>query len=125
MIIAATETAPLEKCPALVLNADFRPLSYYPLSLWCWQDVVKLSVGATVEVVDRDNIITSLGYIDNGIENNGTINLSVSGGTSPYTFNWSTNDSTQNINGLSAGNYSVLITDVNNCQDSSTFSKHR
>ena len=27
--------------PALVLNADFRPLSYYPLSLWCWQDAVK------------------------------------------------------------------------------------
>ena len=27
--------------PALVLNADFRPLSYYPLSLWPWQEVVK------------------------------------------------------------------------------------
>ena len=23
------------------MNADFRPLSYYPLSLWCWQDAVK------------------------------------------------------------------------------------
>lgn len=27
--------------PALVLNADYRPLSYYPLSLWSWQDTVK------------------------------------------------------------------------------------
>ena len=27
--------------PALVLNADFRPLSYYPLSLWGWQDAIK------------------------------------------------------------------------------------
>lgn len=27
--------------PALVLNADFRPLSYYPLSLWAWQDAIK------------------------------------------------------------------------------------
>jgi len=27
--------------PALVLNADFRPLSYYPLSLWPWQEAVK------------------------------------------------------------------------------------
>ncbi len=27
--------------PALVLNADFRPLSYFPLSVWCWQDAVK------------------------------------------------------------------------------------
>ena len=27
--------------PALVLNADFRPLSYFPLSIWAWQDAVK------------------------------------------------------------------------------------
>ncbi|WP_424970317.1 HNH endonuclease [Dinoroseobacter sp. S76] len=27
--------------PALVLNADYRPLSYYPLSLWTWQEAVK------------------------------------------------------------------------------------
>jgi len=27
--------------PALVLNADFQPLSYYPLSLWSWQQAVK------------------------------------------------------------------------------------
>ena len=31
----------LEGCPALVLNADYRPLSYYPLSLWSWQDSIK------------------------------------------------------------------------------------
>ena len=31
----------LEKFPALVLNADYRPLSYYPLSLWSWQDSIK------------------------------------------------------------------------------------
>ncbi|MEC8585734.1 MAG: HNH endonuclease, partial [Pseudomonadota bacterium] len=30
-----------EPAPALVLNADFRPLSYFPLSLWPWQDAVK------------------------------------------------------------------------------------
>ena len=41
MIISTNEKVSLEKCPALVLNADFRPLSYYPLSLWCWQDAVK------------------------------------------------------------------------------------
>ena len=41
MIITSVDKVPLEKCPALVLNADFRPLSYYPLSIWCWQDAVK------------------------------------------------------------------------------------
>ncbi len=41
MIISSADRVPLEKCPALVLNADFRPLSYYPLSLWCCHDAVK------------------------------------------------------------------------------------
>ena len=41
-----------ESCPALVLNADFRPLSYYPLSIWCWQDAIK------AVFLDRVNIIS-------------------------------------------------------------------
>ena len=36
---------------ALVLNADFRPLSYYPLSLWPWQEAIK------AVFLDRVNII--------------------------------------------------------------------
>ena len=31
----------LSDCPALVLNADYTPLSYYPLSLWPWQTAIK------------------------------------------------------------------------------------
>ncbi|WP_019955167.1 HNH endonuclease [Yoonia vestfoldensis] len=31
----------LKHFPALVLNADYRPLSYYPLSLWPWQEAIK------------------------------------------------------------------------------------
>ncbi|MGE0723867.1 MAG: HNH endonuclease [Alphaproteobacteria bacterium] len=42
----------LEASPALVLNADFRPLSYFPLSLWSWQDAVK------AVFLDRVNIIS-------------------------------------------------------------------
>jgi 5-methylcytosine-specific restriction endonuclease McrA len=37
--------------PALVLNADFRPLSYYPLSLWPWQEVIKAVFLDRVDVV--------------------------------------------------------------------------
>ncbi|MEQ8195745.1 MAG: HNH endonuclease [Rhodospirillales bacterium] len=39
--------------PALVLNADFRPLSYFPLSLWCWQDTVKAVFLERVNVVSE------------------------------------------------------------------------
>ena len=43
MLAAAARPAPAPgaHCPALVLNADHRPLSYYPLSLWSWQDTIK------------------------------------------------------------------------------------
>ena len=42
--------------PALVLNADFRPLSYYPLSLCSWQDAVKsvfLERVSIIEIYDQ------------------------------------------------------------------------
>ncbi len=45
--------APLDNCPALVLNADFRPLSYFPLSLWCWQDAVKAVFLDRVNIIDH------------------------------------------------------------------------
>jgi len=38
--------------PALVLNADFRPLSYYPLSLCSWQDAVKSVFLDRVSVIE-------------------------------------------------------------------------
>jgi gliding motility-associated-like protein len=47
--------------------------------------------------------------------NTGSIDLSVAGGTAPYTFLWSNGAVTEDVNGLSAGSYSVRITDVNSC----------
>ncbi len=40
-----------ESCPALVLNADYTPLSYYPLSLWPWQTAIKAMFLERVDVV--------------------------------------------------------------------------
>ncbi|MBK5910035.1 HNH endonuclease [Rhodothalassium salexigens] len=41
-----------EACPALVLNADYRPLSYFPLSVWNWQTALK------AVFLDRVNIVS-------------------------------------------------------------------
>ncbi len=46
------QAASPDSCPALVLNADYRPLSYYPLSLWSWQDTIK------AVFLDRVNIVS-------------------------------------------------------------------
>ncbi|GIT92195.1 HNH endonuclease [Jannaschia pagri] len=47
------EPAGLKHFPALVLNADYRPLSYYPLSLWPWQDAVKAAFLERVDIVSE------------------------------------------------------------------------
>ena len=46
-------TASPQAFPALVLNADFRPLSYYPLSLWSWQESVKAVFLERVNIVSE------------------------------------------------------------------------
>ncbi|PIV72845.1 MAG: HNH endonuclease [Rhodobacteraceae bacterium CG17_big_fil_post_rev_8_21_14_2_50_65_11] len=45
------EPARLSQHPALVLNADYRPLSYYPLSLWSWQEAIKAVFLDRVDIV--------------------------------------------------------------------------
>ena len=56
----AEQNLSLEKCPALVLNADYRPLSYYPLSLWSWQDSIKsVFLDRVVIINNYDRVIRS------------------------------------------------------------------
>lgn len=49
-------STPLESCHALVLNADYRPLSYFPLSLWPWQDAVKAAYLERVNIVSEYDV---------------------------------------------------------------------
>jgi 5-methylcytosine-specific restriction endonuclease McrA len=39
--------------PCLILNADYQPLNYFPLSLWSWQDALKAVFLERVVVVDK------------------------------------------------------------------------
>jgi len=50
----------LARHPALVLNADYRPLSYLPLSLWSWQDAVKAVYLDRVSIIaEYDEVVHS------------------------------------------------------------------
>lgn len=95
-------------------------------------DITGISEGIySITVTDANNCTTTIGNIQvdstgapsitintvtpQGCSALGSIDLSTSGGTAPLSFSWSNNSTTQNITGLTAGNYSLTITDANNC----------
>ena len=45
----------------------------------------------------------------------GSVNLSLSGGTPPYSYAWSNGATSQDLAGLTGGTYSVTVTDANGC----------
>ncbi|MBL0048858.1 MAG: hypothetical protein IPP32_12265 [Bacteroidetes bacterium] len=52
--------------------------------------------------------------------NNGSINLSITSGTAPYTYTWNNGSHVQNPNNLAAGVYSVAIVDAAGCTTEKT-----
>lgn len=47
--------------------------------------------------------------------NDGAIDATINGGTAPYTYLWSTTATTEDISALTAGSYSITVTDTNGC----------
>ena len=52
--------------------------------------------------------------------NDGKVNATVTGGTTPYTYSWSSGVNTLNANTLIAGTYTLTVTDINYCTASNT-----
>lgn len=52
--------------------------------------------------------------------NTGSITTTVSGGTIPYTYLWNDGDLNQNRNNVFSGNYTVTVTDNNNCTETAS-----
>jgi len=53
--------------------------------------------------------------------NDGSIDITVLGGTAPYTYSWSNGSTSEDINNINVGQYTVTVTDLNNCTYSKTF----
>ncbi|OFY85201.1 MAG: hypothetical protein A3F72_05330 [Bacteroidetes bacterium RIFCSPLOWO2_12_FULL_35_15] len=80
-------------------------------------DSVNCTQTANVSITQPENLINTMTQTDNTIvgANNGTATANPFGGTSPYSYLWSTGGTTQTITNLYAGGYSVTITDANGC----------
>ncbi|HEY4654366.1 MAG TPA: SprB repeat-containing protein, partial [Cyclobacteriaceae bacterium] len=57
-------------------------------------------------------MVTQTSCLDDG---SGAIDLIVAGGTGPYTYAWTNNETTEDINGLTEGSYTVTVTDAAGC----------
>jgi gliding motility-associated-like protein len=96
------------------------------------QDISGLPAGTySVSVTETGNCVASASFIitDNRTyptlnqaitpevcdDLNGGINLSVSGGQSPFIFDWSNNGTTEDLNNITAGDYAVTVTGANGC----------
>ncbi|MEL7421949.1 MAG: choice-of-anchor L domain-containing protein, partial [Bacteroidota bacterium] len=79
-------------------------------------DVLNTTVGDAPELL-LSSIATPVGCSGG---TNGAIDLTVTGGTPPYTYDWSGTSNDEDLNNLPAGNYTVQVTDANGCVASST-----
>ena len=76
------------------------------------------SLSSPVTVIQPSPFDISQTHIDNTCAGscNASINLSVLGGSPPYTYSWNSGQTTEDIQGLCNGSYTVSIRDNNNCQ---------
>ncbi len=72
---------------------------------------------STVQVIEPDQITINPTITDitcNGTCN-GSISVTVSGGTSPYSYSWNNGNTSSQLSQLCAGEYILTVTDANNC----------
>lgn len=74
----------------------------------------------TIVVGQTPAMFLNVASIDNvscSGDNNGRVDITVNGGTAPYTFDWSNGATTEDINQLNGGTYTVVVTDANGCSE--------
>ena len=77
----------------------------------------------TVDLTQPDSLIAEINIFNDVIcysQNNGEASATVTGGTVPYSFNWSNGESTQDVSDLRPKKYSLIVTDEHKCQDTTS-----
>lgn len=101
-------------------NANGIPAGNYVIDV---MDVTGCAMTASVTVAQgpsNANVNATVVDVQCFGGNNGSATLNVNGGQGPYTYQWSNNATTNSINGLPSGTYSVVVTTANGCTTNTT-----
>lgn len=82
----------------------------------------------TFTIIEPQSLVLSANVVnafDCDEANSGAINLLVSGGTAPFTHNWSNGASTEDLANIPAGNYQVTVTDARGCSQTASYVVNR
>ena len=79
---------------------------------WNCSGSSQISISQPEQIIVDANV-SNIGCLG---ENTGSIHLTVSGGTSPYIYAWSEGSDLPYLQNLYPGQYTVTVTDVNNCE---------
>ncbi|MFC2087019.1 SprB repeat-containing protein, partial [Bacteroidota bacterium] len=89
---------------------------------WYWVTVTQVgdtAITDSIEITEPDSLIITLVNDNDTIncygKSTGFLDISVSGGTTPYSYLWSNSKTTQDITGLAANTYNLTVTDNKSC----------
>ncbi|MFN7326669.1 MAG: Ig-like domain-containing protein, partial [Chitinophagales bacterium] len=87
------------------------------------QDQNNCTIGLSVSLMEPEELAATAVVTDNRCKDSGdgSINLTVTGGTLPYQFLWSSGETSEDISSLGDGTFAVTITDAEGCSKQYSF----